>query len=189
MRPTFRTILALILVAWTGGCGSNGLPTLPAPPLQTASTAQPSSPGATAPLDTAIIVLGTPTDVYAQVARGALGCWFGADGVLKGTHVFHADAAPPSRGGAAEITVHERDTTLRDSRGPRALRISIEAVPGGVRVVTTTIKIFSPLAELMTRDADTWARGGVGCQAHIEPEPSPVPGATVNTSPPGARRR
>ena len=101
---------------------------------------------------------GTPTEVYALVAGGALRCWFGADGPLKATHVFHAEAAPPAEGGAAEIVLHERDPSLRDQRGPRAFRVSFAGDPGGVRVGITTIKIAAPLSELMVRDVAVWAR-------------------------------
>ncbi len=40
----------------------------------------------------------SPTDVYTRIARGALTCWFGAAGPLKGTHIYHAEAAPASQG-------------------------------------------------------------------------------------------
>ena len=181
MQRTVQTILVLSLASWAGGCGSSGVPTLPAPPLQTGSTELPAAAasGQAAPVESATVVPGTPTDVYALVARGALGCWFAPNGPLKTTHVFHADARPPAQGGTAEIVVHERDATIRDQRGPRALRVLFEAAPGGVRVLTTNVRIASPLAELVARDVEAWARGGVSCQARAEASP---PASAPSTS-------
>jgi hypothetical protein len=191
MRQTVRSVLVLSFALWAGGCGSSGVPTLPAPPLQTASTEPPATApsGQAAPVEAATVVPGTPTDVYALVARGALGCWFAPNGPLKTTHVFHAEARPPAQGGTAEIVVHERDATMRDQRGPRALRILFEAAPGGVRVVTTNVRITSPLSELVARDVETWARGGVSCQARVEaPPPASAPSTTAKGTSTGRRR-
>lgn len=55
--------------------------------------------------------VGTPTEVYERVGRGAVTCWFGAKGPLKGTHVYEATADSPHKGGQAEITIRERDLT------------------------------------------------------------------------------
>ena len=112
----------------------------------------------------AIIVPGTPTDVYALVARGALGCWFGANGPLKATHVFRADAAPPSQGGLAEIVLHERDVSMRDQRGARAFQVEFASDAASVRVGIDVMRIGPPLAEPMVQDVEMWARGGAGCQ-------------------------
>ena len=163
MQRTVQTILVLSLASWAGGCGSSGVPTLPAPPLQTGSTELPAAAasGQAAPVESATVVPGTPTDVYALVARGALGCWFAPNGPLKTTHVFHADARPPAQGGTAEIVVHERDATIRDQRGPRALRVLFEAAPGGVRVLTTNVRIASPLGR--TRGARCRGMGEGRC--------------------------
>lgn len=111
------------------------------------------------------MVQGTPTEVYSLVARGALGCWFAANGPLKATHVFHADAAPPSQGGLAEIVLHERNPSVRDQRGARAFHVAFASDVAGVRVRVTVIKVAQTLAEPMVRDVEVWARGGAGCQA------------------------
>ena len=76
------------------------------------------APAEATPYETTTIAAGTPTEVYALVAGGALRCWLGADGPLKATHVFHAEAAPPAEGGAAEIVLHERDPCLPGPAGP-----------------------------------------------------------------------
>ena len=155
---------AVLLAIGAGACSSANLPQLPAgsAPLETGAVA--SAPAEAAPYETTTIAAGTPTEVYALVARGALRCWFGADGPLKTTHVFHAEAAPPAEGGAAEIVLHERDPSLRDQRGPRAFRVSFAGDAGSVRVDIATIKIAARLGELMVRDVEVWASGGAGCQ-------------------------
>lgn len=53
--------------------------------------------------------VGTPTEVYERVGRGAVTCWFGKSGPLKGTHVYEATADSPHKGGQAEITIRERE--------------------------------------------------------------------------------
>jgi len=58
--------------------------------------------------------IGHARALYELVARGALGCWFGAGGPLKTSHVFQAEAAPPAEGGAAEIVLHERELAGED---------------------------------------------------------------------------
>jgi hypothetical protein len=136
------------------------------------------------------MVTGTPTAVYALVARGALGCWFGADGPLKPTHVFEAEAEPPAKGGAAEIVLYERDESLRDKRGPRALKVAFASVSTNVRVGVTVIKMDPQLAQLMVKDVEVWARGGSGCQVRtLLPAPPPAAvGKDKGGSPAGKRR-
>lgn len=122
---------------------------------------------------------GTPTAVYALVAQGALGCWFGANGRLKATHVFQAEAEPPAAGGMAEIILHERDETLRDKRGTRAVRIGFSAAPAGTQVRVAMIKMEPQLAQVMTRDVEVWAGGGSGCQTgKLAPPEPPAPAAS-----------
>jgi hypothetical protein len=156
---------AVLLAMGAGACSSATLPQLPAgsAPVETGAVGNAHPEGA--PVETATFASGTPTEVYTLVAGGALRCWFGADGPLKATHVFHAEAAPPAEGGVAQIVLHERDPSLRDQRGARAFRVSFTAEAGRVRVGITTIRVTSPLAELMVRDVAVWASGGAGCQA------------------------
>ena len=116
------------------------------------------------------MVQGTPTEVYALVARGALRCWFGADGPLKTTHIFHAEAAPPVQGGVTEIVLHEREG---DQRGSRAFSVAFTGDGGIVRVDIRSMKIAPPLSELMAQDVEAWAKGGAGCQVR-PPRPPPA---------------
>jgi len=158
-------LVGLLAAACAAGCSSSGAPTLSPPPgaIETGATLHPSS--TTAAVETTIIAPGTPTEVYALVAHGALRCWFAPDGLLKTTHVFNAEADSPTHGGAAAIVLHERDATLGDQRGPRAFRIAFVSDPGGSRVTIVNLKMADVIAQAMVRDAETWARGGEGCEA------------------------
>ena len=177
----------LVLVLLAGACASSSLPTLPPsqPPAETGDIA-----GSRGAYEAAFITPGTPTGVYTLVARGALGCWFGAGGPLKATHVFQAEAEPPTKGGAAEIVLHERDVTLRDQRGVRAYRISFVSDATGVRVGTSALKIEPQLAQLMAKDVGAWARGGSSCELRsIMPPAPPAPVSGKSGSGPGSSKK
>jgi hypothetical protein len=179
MRRRRAIILASIWAAAAGACSPTGLQLPPSPPPPASPSGQietgaAASPAALAPLETATLVQGSPTEVYARVASGALRCWFGAKGPLKATHVFHAEAAPPSEGGVAEIVLHERDVSMRDQRGARAFRVSFVGEAGSVRVGVAALKIAAPLADLMVKDVATWAQGGAGCEAGSLSPPAEV---------------
>jgi len=121
------------------------------------------------------MVSGTPTEVYALVARGILGCWFGADGPLKGSHVFQAEADPPAKGGGAEVVLHERDHSLPDQRGSRAYRISFAREAGGVLVGMSALRFEAALAQAMAKDVEGWAKGDAGCRMRaLLPPQAPV---------------
>lgn len=177
---------ALLSAAGLGACSPSGLPslTLPAPqpgappitPTQIETGAVGPAPvtPATPPAEITAVATGTPTEVYARVAGGALRCWFGANGPLKATHIFNAEAAPPSEGGAAEIVVHERDAAARDPRGTRAFRVGFIGRGGSVEVGISPLKIAPALSELMVRDVETWAQGGSGCNARALMPPAEI---------------
>ncbi len=157
-RP-HSVVVACLLAVCAGGSAPSSAPTLTSglAPIETGATGVAASGLLTA--ETATIADGTPTEVYALVARGALGCWFAANGPLKATHIFHADAAPPAHGGGAEIVLHERDASVRDQRGARVFRVALAGAPGGTHVGITVIKVAPALAELMVRDVEVWGRG------------------------------
>jgi len=168
--------IGLVLAALAGGCSANGMPTLQSllpPPTETSSLATPA-----APFETSVLASGTSTGVFTQVAQGVLGCWFGADGPLKTSHVYRAEAEPPAKGGEAEIVIHERDLTVRDQRGPRAHRISFAGETGGVRVTAAALRLELKLAQAMARDVEMWAtegvKAGAGCQLRALLPPAPV---------------
>jgi hypothetical protein len=158
--------LPAALAVLAGGCSSVTLPSLSgSPTLESASIASGRQGAVPNAFDTTFIAEGTSTELYSLVARGAFGCWLGATGPLRATHVFDAEAAPPEKGGSAQIVLHERDPDLRDQRGPRALRITFEQAPAsGVRVGFSNLRFPTVLAEAMSRDVTAWARGGAGCQ-------------------------
>jgi hypothetical protein len=182
----FRSILFALLLALPGCGGAAQLKLPPATPSKVDAAID-----SQAPLEVAVMVPGSPTSVYGLIARGALNCWFGADGPLKPTHVFEAEAEPPAKGGGAEIVLYERDETLRDKRGARALRVRIEGVEANVRVGTTVLRFAPPLAQAIPRDVETWAKGGSGCDVRAAiPSPPPPPSASKEKAAgPAARKR
>ena len=125
-----------------------------------------------------------PTMVYAAIAQKALTCWLGPKGPLKSSHIFHADAASPSRGGGAEIALHERDLTQVHPWGVRAFKIELAGDAGtGTRISMQNIKLPRDLADALRADVVTWAQGSDGCQAQIvrPPAPEPPPAAPAKT--------
>jgi hypothetical protein len=159
MQANAAISLVFALTLGTAACTSSSLPSLP--PLQPAASGEDPK---LEPAEQVSIVPGTPTEIYMLVARGVHRCWLGADGPLKLTHVFHAEAESPANGGAAEIVLHERDTTMRDERGSQALRVAFSAVPGGVRLAIALPRIEPQLGQPMARDILAWASGGTNCE-------------------------
>lgn len=104
-----------------------------------------------------------PVEIYSRVAGGALKCWFGAQGSLKKTHIFHADAAPPSAGGEAEIVIHERDTTAQSPRSLRYYRINIQRSGDGSTVKIENLRFPEAVAKDMAGDVFRWAGGNADC--------------------------
>jgi hypothetical protein len=185
--------VGLAVAALLGGCGGpnvnlQDLLALPAPAetgqkngAETAANAGPESAPKTGslsarsePHETSALVSGTPTGIFAEVARGALGCWFAADGPLKASYIYRAEASPPAKGGDAEIVIHERDASMRDLRGSRAYRIAFTAELASVRVTMTALKLEPKLAHAMAKDVESWAKGKQGCQLRaLLPPPEP----------------
>ncbi len=102
-------------------------------------------------------------EIYSRVAGGALRCWFGPAGGLKKTHVFHADAVPPSQGGTAEIVLHERDGDAPSPRSLRAYRMKIEPGGNGSIVTLENLRLAEPLALEMAGDVGRWGGGDEAC--------------------------
>ena len=126
-------------------------------------------------LDPGPVVASSPTEVYARVAGGAMGCWFGPEGALRATHIFHADAASPSAGGAASIVIHERDPSQPNPRGARAFLISITGDSGLATIVATQSPRFADdKGEAMRTDVLVWANGGTSCAMQKFAPPAPV---------------
>ncbi len=146
--PGAAQIPAATLAADAAGPeAGSGLPTLPS--LATFTGAK--------------LPVGSPTEVYTRIARGALTCWFGASGPLKGPYIYHAEAEPPSKGGRAEIVVRTRDLTAADPRSLKAFRVAIAAGGEGTQVDIENAKIPEPLATRLTGDVRRWASDTEGC--------------------------
>lgn len=108
-------------------------------------------------------VVGSPTEVYARVARAASACWFTNAGPLVNDHVYSAEAEPASRGGKAEFVVHAKDPTIPNRRGSKVYRIRIEPTGKETSVTTENIKLSEPLAVNLTKDVERWSQGEIGC--------------------------
>lgn len=171
MRDRLRATIAglgALVAAVSGGCSGNGL-------------SLPSLPELTGTLSEATIV-GTPTEVYERIARGALGCWFGASGPLKAEYVYHAEADPPGKGGKAEISIHERNRLSDNPKGQRAYRIAIELEKESTALTFENIKMPEARAQAMEADARRWGSGAIGCAeaqsggwSENTPQPPPLP--------------
>jgi hypothetical protein len=160
--------LAAAIAAATGGCSSNG-------------ASFPSLPELTGSFSEAPIV-GSPTEVYERIARGALTCWFGVSGPLKADYVYHAEADPPGKGGNAEIIIHERDRLSSNPKGVRAYRIAITPDKESTTLLFENFKIPEARAMSLEADARRWGAGAIGCagtqsEGWSESAPAPSPPA------------
>ena len=109
-------------------------------------------------------IVGSPTEVYERVARGAMSCWFGTNGPLKANYVYHAEAEPAGKGGKAEIVIHERDRRPTENpKGIRAYRVAITPDDGQTTLVFENLKLPEPVAKAMEADARRWGTGALGC--------------------------
>jgi hypothetical protein len=190
--PRFVT-LGVLMHALAAGCTSSDLPSLLGPLGPDGGKAGPQTESASkssAPYETAATVPGTPIQVYSAVARGALGCWFAPGGPLKVSHVFRAEAEPPTKGGGAEIVIYERDRSFRDQRGAQAYRIAFASDIGGVRVGMTAIKLEGARAQVMAKDVVAWAKGASSCQLRAPaPQAAPAKGKVVKAKAPATSKK
>ena len=146
-------------------------------------------------LETASLSLSTdstvhsekPIDLYTKIARGALTCWFGPNGSLKKTHVFHADTAPEHKGGEVEIVLHQRDEVSPGPRALRAYRIAITRSGDGSQMLSENLKLPEPVAKDMRADLTRWARGDAACSVMGSGSWGPAPSAVA--SPPTQSKR
>jgi hypothetical protein len=164
----------VLVATLLSGCAGGEAPTLSLPSLPSVGaisqpTAQPpASPGTQQP---AAIVIdqtgragGSATDLYSRIASGAMKCWFTVGGPLKKDYVYHATADPASRGGKAQIVIHQRDTAHSNPRGLKSYLVDIE--PTGelsATVKTENLKMPDNFAAAMTNDVARWTRGEDGC--------------------------
>jgi len=116
--------------------------------------------------------VGSATDIYAHIARGAMACWFAVNGPLKKDYIFHAAADAPSRGGGgkAVITIHRRDPSQANPRGLKAYIVEIQ--PTGDASANVTVenrKMSDAYATAMTDDIARWSKGEQGCTGPSTP--------------------
>lgn len=176
------TLSALVVTGCSGGeAPTLTLPKMPElPSVASIAPAVPERP------------VGSATEIYARVARGANTCWFVGSGPnqagpLKKDYIYHAEADAPSRGGKAEIVIHVRDPAQPNPRGAKAYRINIDPDGDGANMKTENLKMPDQVAAAMTADVNRWAKGDQGCQgastvAGWGAAPPPPPAAPVAVS-------
>jgi hypothetical protein len=167
-RPS-SVVPALLIMAALSGCAGNGpeLQSLSVQPASENITAVAASPDVAEAKGIPITgATGTATDIYSRLARGAMGCWFAVGGPLKKDYIFHATADPPSRGGKAEVVIHQRDPTQPNPRGAKAYVIEIQPTgESSASVTAENRKMSDAFAAAMTVDVSRWAKGEEGCTA------------------------
>jgi hypothetical protein len=203
-RPSCM-VMALLVAAALSGCAGNGpqLPSLSAQPAsETASTDAASVVGATAPPASLSEPNGEPpgipvpgavgsaTDIYSDIARGAMACWFAVNGPLKKDFIFHATADAPSRGGKAEIIIHRRDPTQPNPRGVKSYIVEIQ--PTGEASASVTVenrKMSDTYAAAMHDDISRWSKGEEGCAGSATAAGwAPAPIGAVADAPKAAKK-
>lgn len=156
-RAASIAAVSCALATILGGCASNGdsptaaLPSIPALPKIKLPEAAPP-------------VVGSATEVYERIGRGAMACWFGADGILKSTHIYEATAEPASKGGKAEILIRARDNSSASPRGVKAFQITITPTSEEeTSVAAENLKLPEPMATNMKKSVAAWSIGEQGC--------------------------
>ena len=180
LQRKFLSALTLVFAAVSGlaisGCAGSA-PLLSPPGLSTAAPASPepqpaaaaSDQAAPPPVTPGITVVaedpvGSATELYSRVARGAMSCWFGPSGPLKREYIYHAEADAPSRGGKALITIHQRDPTQPNPRGAKTYKVDITPTGESSAIVKTeNLRMTDAFAAAMSADVGRWAKGDQGC--------------------------
>lgn len=166
-RKTFSTLAAVLTAAATlAACSGSSveLPTMALPSVPKLDV--PKLPDMTPPPEPVVQhdqPIGSPTEIYSRVARGANSCWFGGSGPLKKEYIYHAEADAPSRGGKAEITIHQRDPSQPNPRGAKAFKVKIDQVEDKTTLLTENLKMPEPMARGMVSDVSRWSKGDQGC--------------------------
>lgn len=149
-RQQSQLCAAIGLTFWVGACADGAkLPEIPK--LVSAVPGEPMR----AP--------GSVSEVYARIAQGTRGCWFGSDGALKTTHIFHADMTPASRGEVAEITVHEYQPKAESRWGKRVFLVTLHPADGQTAIAVENLSMPDPVGGQMRADVFQWSQGGTGC--------------------------
>lgn len=186
MLAPLVTALASILSACAGG------PSLPQLPTVGSLGTLPKIEMPAVTIEPSLILVGS-TEVYTRIARGAMTCWFGPQGRLTATHIFHADAAPTLNGGGVEIVVHERAVDQPKPWGYKAFRVQLSETTGmdgspgggGTRITVDNVRMSDTEAPVMRAEVYQWASGTDGCKVST---PSVVATAPAASAPPPAAK-
>ncbi len=185
IRRPFIVVSTLCAAALASACAGGGLQVQP---LDVPTT---PSVGALPEASTKVAVdqpVGSATELYSRIARGAMSCWFATGGPLKKDYIYHATADAPSRGGKAEIVIYTRDPTQPNPRGARAYLVDLEPTGESTATIKTeNLKMSEAFSASMTDDVGRWAKGDQGCAgasttagwAPAPPEPEAPPKAKV----------
>jgi hypothetical protein len=168
-----RPILVHFLVALcAGGCATQTLQST-LPKITASLPKLNDAPGEPSRID------ADTQAVYARIAGGAKRCWFAPTGQLKSSHIFHADLEPPAKGGAAEISILERDLTGGKTWGTRTFKVVLTASAEQTVIEVENLKMAEPTVSLMRADVFHWAQGGVECTLKPIEVAAPVAAAPV----------
>jgi hypothetical protein len=161
IRRPFNVVSALLIAALVSACAGGGLQVQP---LDVPST---PSVGALPEASSKVAVdqpIGSATELYSRIARGAMSCWFATGGPLKKDYIYHATADAPSRGGKAEIVIYQRDPTQPNPRGPKTYLVDFAPTGESTATIKTeNLKMTEAFAASMTDDVGRWAKGDQGC--------------------------
>lgn len=155
-RPGPAVLVITVAALSAPGCSTDA--GAPGPAL---SLPELPSLAALVPIETPLV--GTPTELYTRIARGAVTCWFGPNGPLKGSYIYHAEAEPPSKGGRARIVLHEKDWKADDPRSLRVFRVEIGSTEGKPTLEVENVKVPEPMGSRLTGDVRRWAADEAGC--------------------------
>ncbi len=128
--------------------------------------------------------VGSATEVYTRVARGALTCWMGGHGGMRRMYLFQADAKPRSEGGAAQIDLHERIKDKPNIPGRKVFAVSISPVGENAAVSAENLGLPQQQGESMLADVQRWAAAEEGClkEPITEGWATPVAGTKKKTA-------
>lgn len=164
--PPARYLIGFVATGVLAAC--SGGPELPA--LSTAALPKLNL------TETGVVAAGA-AEVYSRVARGANRCWFGAGGRFRRSHVLHADADPPQKGGAVEIIVHERAVDQPKIWGFKSYRVTVSESGGQSMVNLENLRMPEAEEQRMRTEVLRWVDGKDYCAvdpvAEMPPEPAP----------------
>jgi hypothetical protein len=160
VRPRYNLAKAVFVTTMVAGCAGGGAQ------IQPLNVPENPSIGAL-PEPTAVAIdepIGSATELYSRVARGAMSCWFAVGGPLKKDYIYQATADAPSRGGKAEIVIRRRDPIQPNPRGVKSYLVEIEPKGNSAATIKTeNLKMPEAFASAMTDDVTRWSKGDQGC--------------------------